>query len=408
MKLPLLLSFSFILLSPAFPQGSLTPPAAPTPTMKTLQQIEPRIDLQNAPASAVTTTDASYHFIITQPGSYYLSGNLAVTKTNGIEISAEGVALDLNGFQISRSSGSGGAGISIDPASHRASIRNGSIKGFASGVQSNGSSILPRACAFRDLAVSGCTSAGIFAGESALIDSCRVHDSSGSYGISADAASTLSNCTIWHSSVAYGIRAGANSTLTNCAVHNNTTINGIFVADGSTLTNCSASQNTSAASVSAGITTTGIGCNIIHCIANNNVSTAGSLTPSSGVGFYLGYSNLIEGCTAEENGGDGIQLTSGTTVRGNIGNSNGYGGGGGAGIHATSSGNRIDGNSVNGNLRGLDVDTGGNLIIRNSAKGNGANYANIVSGNTKGEVVDFSASGGTLDETHGPWANFSF
>src|SRR3954463_4391092 len=119
-----------LLLPPAaFPQGSLTPPGAPAPTMKTLDQVEPRIDLQNAPASAVTTTNADYHFIIIQPGSYYLSASLAVTKTNGIQINAEGVTLDLNGFQISRGSGTGGNGIEIASPSDRANIRNGSLKG---------------------------------------------------------------------------------------------------------------------------------------------------------------------------------------------------------------------------------------------------------------------------------------
>src|SRR4029434_10107620 len=39
----------------AFGQGSLTPAGIPSPSMKTLQQVEPRTDLQNAPTSAVTT-----------------------------------------------------------------------------------------------------------------------------------------------------------------------------------------------------------------------------------------------------------------------------------------------------------------------------------------------------------------
>ena len=37
----------------------------------------------------MTTTNASYHFIITQSGSYYLSANLGVTKTDGIQINAD-------------------------------------------------------------------------------------------------------------------------------------------------------------------------------------------------------------------------------------------------------------------------------------------------------------------------------
>src|SRR5258705_13544827 len=50
-----------------FAQGSLTPPGAPAPTMKTLDEVEPRTNLQATPAPAgVDTTNANYHFIITQ------------------------------------------------------------------------------------------------------------------------------------------------------------------------------------------------------------------------------------------------------------------------------------------------------------------------------------------------------
>jgi hypothetical protein len=59
-------------------QGSLTPPGAPAPTMKTLAQIEPRTPIAAAP------------FTISAPGSYYLTTNLtvsggtAITATIGI------------------------------------------------------------------------------------------------------------------------------------------------------------------------------------------------------------------------------------------------------------------------------------------------------------------------------------
>src|SRR4051794_3515763 len=145
-----------------FPQGSLTPPGPPAPTMKKLDEVEPRTNLQATPAPAgVDTSNADYQFIINQPGSYYLSANILVTKTNGIQINAEGVTLDLNGFQISRSSPDGN-GIEISGLAHRTAIRNGTVKGFVSGIAGG----TARACAFRDVAVTGCTSYGIFAGPS--------------------------------------------------------------------------------------------------------------------------------------------------------------------------------------------------------------------------------------------------
>src|SRR5437762_4881647 len=93
----------------AFPQGSLTPPGPPAPTMKRLDEVEPRTNLQATPVPVgVDTTNANFQFVINQPGSYYLSANLVVSKANGIQVNAEGVTLDLNGFQISRTSAGSG------------------------------------------------------------------------------------------------------------------------------------------------------------------------------------------------------------------------------------------------------------------------------------------------------------
>jgi hypothetical protein len=91
------------LLSNAFPQGSLTPPGAPGPMMKTLAQIEPRTPISSVP------------FTISQSGSYYLTNNVTVNTGDAIIITANGVSLDLNGFTISSGAAAAiGTGILIN------------------------------------------------------------------------------------------------------------------------------------------------------------------------------------------------------------------------------------------------------------------------------------------------------
>ena len=152
--LALLLSTLNSQLATAFAQGSLTPPGAPVPTMKTLAQVEPRMDVAKLPG------DAGSHVIISNAGSYYMTTNLAVTKTDGITIAAAGVTLDLNGFEIARVSGSGGDGIKINTGSDRATVRNGTLRGFSYGIDGN----LPpyaKGCLFEKLAVTGCSTVAL-------------------------------------------------------------------------------------------------------------------------------------------------------------------------------------------------------------------------------------------------------
>ena len=293
---------SFCLLPSAFPQGSLTPPGAPAPLMKTLQQIEPRIDLQNAPASAVTTSNASYHFIITQPGSYYLSANLGVTKLNGIQISVPDVTLDLNGFHISRASGTGGSGIEIHYNGHRSSLRNGSIRGFAQGIDTLSSAgDTAHGCAFRELAVSFCSVFGIQAGEFAILESCHAGANSGTAGIQAGFGSTLTNCTASRNLSQFGIDASNNCTLINCAAIFNrgaTGTAGIRTADDCTIIHCTADSNTGAGMLA------GIGALFANCAAREN----------TGDGFTAGDGSALKNCVARVNDGDGIDVGSGAAL----------------------------------------------------------------------------------------------
>ncbi len=128
-----------LVLAPAallFGQGPLTPPpGVPAATMKRLDEVEARVNL-----SALNTPgDASSVFVITAPGSYYLTGNVAVTGAggvvNGIKIYSDNVTLDLNGFTISSTNASAAgngvllAGSAAALGNANVTILNGTIKG---------------------------------------------------------------------------------------------------------------------------------------------------------------------------------------------------------------------------------------------------------------------------------------
>ena len=78
--------------------GPLDPPAGPVaPTYKTLTEVEPRIAINavNTPGGV----DSVYR--ITEPGSYYLTGNVqGVDGKSCIELMTGNVTIDLSGFEL--------------------------------------------------------------------------------------------------------------------------------------------------------------------------------------------------------------------------------------------------------------------------------------------------------------------
>ncbi len=117
----------------AFAQGALTPPGVPAPSMKSLDQLEPRRVI-GTPGSTLTTG-----YAISTSGSYVLAGPIAVASGNALTISANNVTLDLNGFELSSTaSPKAGTAIAIAAGCSSIAITNGFITNFAGGIVSNG------------------------------------------------------------------------------------------------------------------------------------------------------------------------------------------------------------------------------------------------------------------------------
>jgi hypothetical protein len=119
-----------LVLSLSVHAGPLDPPAGVvSPTHKTLTEVEPRTAIN----AANTPGDADSLFKITQPGSYYLTGNITgVAGKHGIEIVASGVTLDLNGFDLVGVAGMGafdGVSASV-PGLINITVVNGSIRSW--------------------------------------------------------------------------------------------------------------------------------------------------------------------------------------------------------------------------------------------------------------------------------------
>src|ERR1035437_1427840 len=281
----------------AFSQGSLTPPGAPAPTMKSLDQIEARTAITNT-ASLVT---------LSQPGSYYLMHNLTVSSGDAIDITANQVTLDLNGFTISSTASSptgyaiqlAGAGGNSDITIFNGHIKGGvtnnagtfSGPGFGSGIDLPGSIV--QNVRVTGVSVSGCLNYGIYlgTGDSTVVESCTVKTVNN--GIVAD---SVSHCTAQECGD-YGIYA---KTALDCR--------GVAIGSGigllaTTANNCHG-QSTSGAGLNAttanncyGQSTSGTGLSALT--ANNCYGSS-----SSSTGLYV--SGVAIGCYGQSSSGVGI------------------------------------------------------------------------------------------------------
>ena len=269
-------------------QGSLTPPGAPAPSMKTLDELNESItQLSNTVEKIESRTDlatlqsssTSYNYQIYTGGEYYLSSNLIITKNWGIYVGAPGVSIDLNGFSIICANPGNGTGIYITGSADGCSLKNGSIRGFETGIYNYANS-----AKLENLEVSECSQIGIYSGIGSVLKNCRALNNSAT-GISTGAGSTAEQC-VAENNGGQGIFIVGSAI--NCLARNNG--DGIDASSGTVLKQCIATGNQG-----KGISSSR-GVQLINCLARNNQSN----------GFTIGSGSSLIACSSIGNGRDGV------------------------------------------------------------------------------------------------------
>jgi hypothetical protein len=371
--------------------GDLTPPPGPVaPTMKTLTQVEPRTPVQDLSSNGTAL------YVIDQPGSYYLTANITgVSGKHGIEVTAENVTLDLNGFALLGVPGSqtGVAVSASNVAVHEGTVRDWGAWGVyapnCSNIRlenllaaDNGSSGLAAGpgCTVVNCNAVGNQAAGIIVSSGSVIG-CTAR-SNGWFGIQVT-ESTVSACTVQgnedgivasYSTVSECTATTANSngiwaaqsTVVNCTAIGNGQ-NGVYAEQGSTIKDCTVVQNSDAGiEASASI--------VFRCTAKNNYR---------GIEAHDGCSVVSNNCANNVNGIEVWNPLPGGLI------------------------SRIESNHVTKNTyAGISAEEGA-IIIKNTADGNqNDDYYPPMGGGgcTWGDVLDFN-SGGTITSSN-PWANF--
>ncbi len=356
--------------------GNLEPSAPPGPTMKTLDQVEPRIPI----GPETTPGDANSLYKITQSGSYYLTSNFTSNFKHGIMIEATDVTIDLMGYRIWSSwavlppgATTDFDGIYIVPGSDNVEIRNGTIasdrhtqgiiafRGFRYGIYAPHTASPPFVYSnninIKNVRVTGSRGSGIYSAGISRIDGCTISENvtsalSGCQAIYAGEKSIVSNNNVCHNgtsapNIFHGISTGGQASVTGNTVCGNgisasSNVYGIYIYSAGTIINNTVARNGESASGKV----QGIFADGGSTVANNTVYYNGRDAGGVVCGIYTEMNCTVTGNTASYNRyfgsgiAYGIYAEEGCTVNGNTACDNGHNSSGeGYGIH-------LEGNSL--------------------------------------------------------------
>jgi parallel beta-helix repeat protein len=309
----------------------------------------------------VRTPISALPFTISVPGSYYLTGDLAVPDklVNGITVNADHVTIDLMGFSLIGPGGGSGNGIYMNGRSN-VEIRNGTVRGFGNIGIWEESFANVKQHRIINVRLHANISHGLrLRGFGHIIKDCTAGGNGGT-GMTIDFAATVTGNTAYNNGIG-GILVGPDAVVTHNTARDNATF-GISSSVGAIMMN----------NVARGNGDFGIGGGSFSNVTGNVASV------NAGNGIWVGAGATVTGNTARLNnqsnlsdqGGLRVEsdsLVKGNTLNGNLQNN----------IFVFGEDNAIEENLVTDSTKGISFwTTSGNFFANNRAAGNTTSYSN--------------------------------
>ena len=334
--------------------GDLEPSAPPAATMKTLDEVEPRIPIHQA----------DLPLTINQSGSYYLTEDATAIGT-AITVDVDNVTIDLMGYSLIGPGGGSTRGILITEQKN-VEIRNGTIRQFGYGIyENNALGAQHRVVDVR--AVSNVITGINLIGFGHLVKDCTASEND-AHGISVWAGCTVTGNTA-RDNGGIGIFVTTGCTVTGNTAYNNGGT-GIQASNGCTVTGNTAKDNGA-----YGISTINVGCTVTGNTAYNNEKTgiaAGTACTVTGNTLYLHNQSDAVDCA-------GISVNTGCLVKGNTLRSNKRNN-----IYLIGSDNAIEENLLTNSDNGIYFALTGNFYTNNRVSGSITPYNDVPGTNVDG------------------------